>query len=440
MAGVQFPGPALQALRGLQPRRPQGGVPGGAYGLPGGGGVVIPNRLEPRPPLPRYGGENPTHTWQPSPGGGFTSQPFTSPGGSQPGAFTPQAGGTFPNLVPSKGAMAPPDGPSDSSYQPPRPETPQQIFERERQLREIDTQNRRKDTELQTRSAAEEAVRERTFAGGESAADRAARLAELTRTQGWQSGEGSLVRGHESEQTRLAREAAAAEGLAQRSWQSGEAGAGRAFQAGESAAERAARQAEVEGGRIWQSGESEAERNVRLLSQREGQTWQSGETQAGREWEGGREDVRYGRSLKDEERRLAQLPGLWNMFTGDGGGPGIQGSPVPGSGGGSASDLIFARAKDREGLLASRALRDLKDQMTNLGLAGSGAEREAMGAITSGAAGGLNDVNIAQAIADVERGNQVEDRNYAGNLQRRSQNLGFAPSLLGLIQQRGRAY
>ena len=113
-------------------------------------------------------------------------------------------------------------------------------------------------------------------------------------------------------------------------------------------------------------------------------------------------------------------------------GPGDQ---RPGAGGPAAGDLAFARAKDREGAISSAALRNLRGMMTATGQAGGGNERSAMASLTGATAGRLNDVSTAQALEEARRGQQVEDRNYMGDLTRRGQNIGF---MGGVINQRPR--
>lgn len=171
-------------------------------------------------------------------------------------------------------------------------------------------------------------------------------------------------------------------------------------------------------------------------------------------WE--REDALYGRGRADE---LADRDRIFGMFGGSGGGLGGGsfsggyggGINTPGGGGGSGSvqggpggsgnpvaDMAFARAKDREGVLAAAGLRNLRSEMTNSGLAGSGSERRALGNLVGGATGRLNDVSTEQALAESRRAWDVEDRNFNAATSMRQT---LAPALLGLLGRgRGRAY
>lgn len=126
----------------------------------------------------------------------------------------------------------------------------------------------------------------------------------------------------------------------------------------------------------------------------------------------------------------AQFPAYFDRITG---GTGDGSGDSAGAGSNAAADLAFARAKDREGILASRALRDLSGLMTATGRAGGGDERLAQAATLGGAFSNLNDVNTAQAVESARRAWGVEDRNYQGELVRRGQNLGLAPTVLGLV-------
>lgn len=187
-----------------------------------------------------------------------------------------------------------------------------------------------------------------------------------------------------------------------------------------------------------------------------------------------REDALYGRRRDDARADDAQAyergMGLFRELTGRGaqpvntmagspaGGPTRMGAPrlgpmtigpdgtaghqgAPGGGGQpSASDLAFARAKDREGLIHSASVRDLRSNSTNMGTAGSGDERRAMAALAGRTGGNLMDVSTTQALAEAQRGADVEDRNYAGDLSRRGQDFGLAPSILALMRGGRTAY
>jgi hypothetical protein len=223
----------------------------------------------------------------------------------------------------------------------------------------------------------------------------------------------------------------------------------------------------------------------RLTSGQE-QSWTTGERLRGR-----------GEFLEDDRRMFERLPGLWSMITGEGG-PGPQtggGDPVPASmaaltgaapakgiaaggvpgqsgahgginpgggipgggidglpyskpgepatgaaadtGGASAADLAFARAKDKAGLLAGARLKGARSAMGDRSL---GTQARAVDSILGDAEQGLTDVATKQALYEAQRSADVEDRNYAGEITRRGQNFGIAPSLFALLRGQGRAY
>lgn len=133
-----------------------------------------------------------------------------------------------------------------------------------------------------------------------------------------------------------------------------------------------------------------------------------------------------------EARRMSQLPQIMQTL-----GAGDQGP----SGGMSANEeaarsAAFSRAKDQRGQIALSQLKSLQDTMAGRGLQGSTIESGHLGDILAEAGGGLEDFSNEQAILDVNRAGAISDRDYQGNLVRRGQNLGLAPSLLGLVGQR----
>jgi hypothetical protein len=114
--------------------------------------------------------------------------------------------------------------------------------------------------------------------------------------------------------------------------------------------------------------------------------------------------------------------------------PGAAGDPSPAD---AASDMAFGRAKDRAGLLAASRMKGARSAMGGQSV---GQSARAVNDVLSDASSGLSDVATAQAVTQANRAAQVVDRNYAGALQKRGQNMSVAPSILALTRSSGRAY
>ena len=128
-----------------------------------------------------------------------------------------------------------------------------------------------------------------------------------------------------------------------------------------------------------------------------------------------------------EARRMNQFPQILQ---------GLNSSIPQGGVGGdesAARAAAFARAKDQTGLIARSGTDAVASEMAARGLAGSGIEGSALGNVASTGVGQLGEVTREQLIQDLLRSGQVADRNYAGNLTMRGQNMASIPSLLGLI-------
>ena len=125
---------------------------------------------------------------------------------------------------------------------------------------------------------------------------------------------------------------------------------------------------------------------------------------------------------------------------------------LSGGGGSSAEDgniladeqaaraAAFARAKDQAGQTARASLDALRSVMGERGILGGGMEGAGIASIIGGAQGELGEQGRMQAMSDVERAGQIADRNYAGGLTRRGQDISRKNSLLGIISSSGRAY
>lgn len=219
----------------------------------------------------------------------------------------------------------------------------------------------------------------------------------------------------------------------------------------------------------------------------------------------GESDTRHQTLTKeDEERRLGQLPGILQLIGlgGTAGGAGSDAKSVGMSGGGNtgaigmggtdpfmtpqhldsvtnggsntplsvgtsggggftdsatppraadpeseARSAIFNRAKDQQGQIGRSAIDSLHGLAASGGYSGSGMERAGEASVVNNAASGLGDVTREQMINEAARAGQISDRDYAGGLTRRGQdittrgqNVSMLPSLLGLIQSHGSAY
>ncbi len=100
-----------------------------------------------------------------------------------------------------------------------------------------------------------------------------------------------------------------------------------------------------------------------------------------------------------------------------------------------AGELAFARAKDKAGMLAHSRMRGVR------ALAGAGGRYDkSVNSILGDASNELTNVALGQAQQEASRGADVVDRNYAGAIQQRGQDLSLVPTLLSLVRSAGRAY
>lgn len=89
----------------------------------------------------------------------------------------------------------------------------------------------------------------------------------------------------------------------------------------------------------------------------------------------------------------------------------------------AANSAAFGRAKDRIGLANRASLNALRGVMQERGMAGSGLESAGVSSIIAGGRGEIADTIRDQTMADLNREQQVEDRNYSGNINQRGQDL-----------------
>lgn len=137
---------------------------------------------------------------------------------------------------------------------------------------------------------------------------------------------------------------------------------------------------------------------------------------------------RAGLSDKSWKDRFGQVSGMVG-----GGGP-LGDVPNPGMAEEEAArNAIFAREKDKIGQIGRGSLDALRGLMSERGMLGGGAEQVGINQILSGQQGQLGDVVREQSIQDLSRAGQISDRNYAGNLTKRGQDIQQRQALLALI-------
>ena len=130
------------------------------------------------------------------------------------------------------------------------------------------------------------------------------------------------------------------------------------------------------------------------------------------------------------DKRLGAVTGLLGGIGGETtGGPSYGVTPNEEA----ARQAAFAREKDTLGQILRAAMTGLTNSISERGLVGSGFEGQGVRDIIAGGQGQLGNVAREQTIQDLGRAREVADRDYAGNLTRRGQDLAFKNALLGLI-------
>ena len=140
-----------------------------------------------------------------------------------------------------------------------------------------------------------------------------------------------------------------------------------------------------------------------------------------------------------EARRMASIKALMASSSGGGAGGG-GGDAGPAFNEQAARDAAFARAKDQAGSIARSSLDALTGHLQSRGRMGGAFEAEKSGQVIGGAANGLGEFNRDQLMLDLNRGAQVADRNYAGNLTKRQQDIQKQNSLMSLYNVSGAVY
>ncbi len=107
----------------------------------------------------------------------------------------------------------------------------------------------------------------------------------------------------------------------------------------------------------------------------------------------------------------------------------------------AAEAAAFGRAKDTVGQSTQGALKALRRQMSARGISGSGLESAGISDVVTRGEGELGDVARDQAIEGVRRDYAEADRNYAGDLSQRGEDVGFTSGQRGqdIQQSQGRA-
>ncbi len=182
----------------------------------------------------------------------------------------------------------------------------------------------------------------------------------------------------------------------------------------------AARQAEAE--RLSREGLSASEIAARMAELRTGA--ELTDTNAARA------------SARADASRMAMLnriPGLFQTVMGGSGGaaPATAGTDPT-----AANDATFNAAKDKTGAIGRGSMTALREGGAERGTLGSGLEGGGMASLLNEGTKRLADVNRQQTISGVDTANQMANRNYAGAITKRGQDLGVSSSILSLLGSR----
>lgn len=134
-----------------------------------------------------------------------------------------------------------------------------------------------------------------------------------------------------------------------------------------------------------------------------------------------------------EARRMAAIKGLFGQYGGNmsphvGGGMGADES--------AARAAAFARAKDQSAGTFRGATDALHSLAASGGYAGSGREAAQEQQFLGGSAMSLDDFTRDQLMTDLNRSSAIGDRNYAGNITQRGQDMSQLPAIFGLLSSR----
>jgi hypothetical protein len=146
------------------------------------------------------------------------------------------------------------------------------------------------------------------------------------------------------------------------------------------------------------------------------------------------EDTRRRREFEDEDRRRAAQPGHpeRTIPPPPAQPPVFPRIPPPGmEDTSSAENTAFGRAHGRIGQLARGSLMATRDEFNGRGLAGSRSEGRAVQGVISDAANQNADVIAQQAAENLHRQQQINDRNYSGEIGQRGADMGYATTIRG---------
>jgi hypothetical protein len=146
-----------------------------------------------------------------------------------------------------------------------------------------------------------------------------------------------------------------------------------------------------------------------------------------------RSDAEKNRILDERDRDL-WFDKITKLF-GRGGAPA---APVPSgddSAAAAAAAAAMGRAKDTSAAATSTALRQLRDNMASRGIEGSGIEAELANQIRTAGAGQVGEAARDLATGAAQRAQAVADRNYAGALTARGQDISAMTSLWPSLAQ-----
>ena len=99
----------------------------------------------------------------------------------------------------------------------------------------------------------------------------------------------------------------------------------------------------------------------------------------------------------------------------------------------AARQAAFARAKEQSGQIARSSLEGLRNSLSRRGISGGGYAQMRGAEALAPATDRLQDFTREQLIQDLNRGADVSDRNYTGDIQQRGQDAAQRQSLLSLI-------
>ncbi len=161
-----------------------------------------------------------------------------------------------------------------------------------------------------------------------------------------------------------------------------------------------------------------------------------------REWANHSQTLDRNYMLNDEARRRAMMKEDITTITGtpSASDPGmIPRVPTEQAGGDdAAAALAFGRAKDQAGLATRGLMKSVRHNMASRGISGSGIEGGASMDVLAGGADRVAQAGLAEALHKVQRGNDVSDRNYAGNINQRGQDIAQQQALADRAEARRR--